>query len=149
MANDHMLAGYAIVLLRQGDTILFLKRSQNESFAPGHYHLVGGRLEKNETFRQALVRELHEEVGVTVNQDDLKFVHIFYKDGSLSEFVACVFECTTWQGDVFNKEPQKHSDLVWAPLSALPQPILPTHQRVLEAIKEKRFYSEETTTHFN
>jgi len=68
--SNHLIVSYALVMLRCDDQILFIKRTNTAGFAPGCYSLVGGKVEKNETFRKSLIREIFEEVGVIVHQDD-------------------------------------------------------------------------------
>jgi 8-oxo-dGTP diphosphatase len=136
-------AVYGIAFIHKNNHVLLIKRSDTNSFCPGHYSLVGGLLEKHETFRQAIARELNEEIGITVNPADLHFVHMFHRIGTENEIVVGVFECTTWQGEMFNKEPQKHSDLAWFDINHLPDIMVPAHRNALELIKQKKLYSEQ------
>ena len=141
--SKHMLAAYALVILRKGDDIALLKRADNARFAPGLYSLIGGRVEEGENFRQTLVREIYEEVGVTITPDDLHFVHTFYRRGTAEELVALMFACHIWQGELFNKEPEKHSELLWCSINNLPENVLPAHRGALELIKQNCLYSEQ------
>ena len=125
------------------DKILLIKRSDNAKVAPGLYSLIGGSLEKNESYRQALVREINEEVGIKTDPNELQFQHVFYRNGTEHELVACVFECTNWQGEPFNKEPMKHTDLLWVTLNDLPQNMIKAHRNVLNLISQKVQYSEQ------
>ncbi|MBX9831273.1 NUDIX domain-containing protein [Candidatus Babeliales bacterium] len=139
----HQVVAYAIIIMRQNNKFLLIQRAENASFAPGHYSLIGGSLEPKETFRQALVREVREEIGVTINENDLHFAHTFHRNGVKHELVACVFECTTWQGEPQNKEPEKHRELAWFALDDLPEKIIPAHRSVIALIAKKEFYSEQ------
>ncbi len=38
----------------------------------GLFHFPGGHLEKNESFKECLKREVSEEVGIEINDDDIK-----------------------------------------------------------------------------
>ena len=136
----HTLVAYALVMLVRGDSVLMLKRSSNSSFEPGAYSLPGGRVEKNESFKRALIREVYEELGIIVREDDLEFIHAFYRKGK-DELVAFVFKCSKWEGEPLNKEPEKHEELRWIDADHLPEKIIPAHRKVGD-IKQGAMYSE-------
>ncbi len=140
---NHMLTPYALVILRKDNKIALLQRAATASFAPGDYCLVGGAVEKHETFRVALVREVYEEVGVIIQPQDLHFVHVFYRTNKIQEIVACVFVCDLWQGEPYNKEPEKHTDLAWFALDELPAKMIPAHRGALALIAQGISYSEQ------
>lgn len=143
--SGHLLAAYVLLLLKKDNSILLIRRSAENKFAPNHFSLPGGRVEANESFTAALIREAKEELDITINQDDLSFVHAFYKKGTENEFAAFVFECSRWTGDIKNCEPLKHSGLQWVDINQLPEPMIPTHKNVLALlIKEKQVYSEQS-----
>jgi len=58
-----------LVLIRDDGKILFIRR-KNEPFA-GKLALPGGFVEPGQTIAQAAIRELKQETGVEVDQDDL------------------------------------------------------------------------------
>ncbi len=140
---NHTLAPYALVLLRKEDKISLLQRSLQAKFAPDCFSIIGGSVEQNETFRQAVLREAREEVGVTIAEQDLYFVHVFYRKGTVSELVACVFECRVWQGEPYNREPEKHNVLQWFAIDQLPEKMIPAHRGVLGLIAQGVPYSEQ------
>lgn len=139
----HLIAPYALVVLRKDNSILMVQRSPHAKFAPEHFSLIGGSVEKDESFTQAIAREALEEVGVTVNPADLNFVHTFYRKGVEHELVACVFECTKWEGEPYNCEPTKHSALSWVSIDELPEKVIPAHRAVLKLIQDGCRYSEQ------
>ena len=52
-------------LIVEGQRILLGRRSAGRAFYPGVWDVFGGHLEPRETYEQALVRELNEELGIT------------------------------------------------------------------------------------
>ena len=63
----------AAVLLREtahGTEFLLAQRPPGKVYA-GYWEFPGGKVEAGETLHQALVRELHEELGITVDQASL------------------------------------------------------------------------------
>lgn len=140
---NHLLAPYALVMLRKDNKIAMLQRASSAKFMPECYSLIGGSVEKNETFRAAAVREAREEVGVIIDQQDLQFVHMFYRKGGEHELVACIFVCDQWQGEVSNQEPARHTDLAWFALDQLPEKMIPAHRGALGLIAQGVPYSEQ------
>lgn len=70
----------------------------------GFWEFPGGKLLKDETPEQALVREIREEVGLEVKQyQQLGMIHHHYPDRSVSLFV---FKITDYSGSAQCKEGQ-------------------------------------------
>ncbi len=88
--------------------------------------LPGGTQEAGETMKETAVREMQEEVGV--KPIELEFNNMFEciteveKDGEvkLLHFNHFGYVCTSWEGEFKNTEPDKHSDLEWCDVEALP-----------------------------
>lgn len=135
-----MFVPYVLLLFQFNDTILLLKRG-NVSFGSGFYALPGGHIDGGETARQAAIREAHEELGVTITEDQLDFVHLFHRKGKTEEIFAIVFLVKEWQGEIVNKELDKHDDLRWCSLDNLPE-ILPAHKQAIDLIQKQCMYSE-------
>ena len=50
-------------ILRDKELLLIIKRNENDALYPGAWEFPGGHLEKGETLKDALKRELEEEIG--------------------------------------------------------------------------------------
>ncbi|HSW73682.1 MAG TPA: NUDIX domain-containing protein [Candidatus Limnocylindria bacterium] len=136
-----MFTPYILMLLEHNNTILLLRR-HNVSFGSGFYSLPGGKINVGEPARQAAIREAHEELGITIAENDLTFTHIFHRKGQGEDLFAIVFKVTAWHGNPVNKEPEKHDDLQWFAWDKLPANILPAHRQALELIHKNISYSE-------
>ena len=55
----------AAILLRDGEFLL-AQRPRGKVYA-GYWEFPGGKVESGETLRQALQRELHEELGIVID----------------------------------------------------------------------------------
>ena len=121
--------------------ILLLQRI-NAAFGNLCYSLPGGKIEQGETARKALMREAHEELGITLNPDRVSLIHVIHRKGTDSEFFAHIFQISEWEGELRNREPDRHSALEWFASDALPMPMLPAHSNALHLIQQGIAYSE-------
>ena len=123
------------VLINAADEVLIAQRPAGK-LAAGKWEFPGGKIEPDESARQALVRELHEELGITVQEAVplLRFRHD-YRD-------RCVFLDTwrviAWDGVPESREGQSFSWLRAAAVSALDT--LPTVAPILRALRLPAHY---------
>ena len=133
---------YALGIVEQAGKILFLLR-KNTKFFSDHYGLVGGKVEDGESVATALIRELQEEIGITVTRDDMYLAHcISIKNEHGKDLIALVFKINHWQGKLINCEPEKQAEIAWFSYDALPENIIPRHRQVLEMVHNNVLYSE-------
>src|SRR5437868_13394955 len=86
-----MVTLYVLALLTMGDKILLLGRSPAQSFGPGLYSLVGGKVEQGERALHALCREIREELALDIPESAFTLVHTFHRKGTDHHLVALVF----------------------------------------------------------
>ncbi len=139
-------AAYMLFKNKKGE-IAFVLRSKPGTWMFGHYGLPAGKVEPKETYTETAVRESREEVGATVGLKNLNHaltVHRFAieGDGRTSEWVDILFEVKEWEGELYNAEPQKHSELAWFGPNNLPDNIIPADRASLKAIAEGKHYTE-------
>lgn len=111
----------AAALLKDGQ-LLVAERPQGKSMA-GVWELPGGKIEEGETPERPLARELHEELGITVDPHNLKpltFASYRYEKFHL---VMPFFTLTQWEGELHSKENQRlawihYQDLIHYPTPA-------------------------------
>ncbi len=119
-------------LLAIHDGCVLLGRRQNTGFEDGSFHLPAGHLEGGESLLTALLREAWEELGIQLDPDHPRLVHVMHHSaagGRLSFF----FEVTEWLGQIVNKEPEKCKSLDWYPLVELPARTIPYTQQAIAA----------------
>ena len=99
----------AVALIDPDGRVLLAQRPEGKSMA-GLWEFPGGKVEAGETPEDALVRELHEELGIETWSSclaPLTFASHTYDDFHL---LMPLFACRKWDGIVQGKEGQK---LVW------------------------------------
>lgn len=89
--------------------VLIAQRPEGKAMA-GLWEFPGGKVERGERPETTLIRELHEEIGITVSEAclaPLTFASHAYEDFHL---LMPLYICRRWQGDVIAREGQK---LAW------------------------------------
>ncbi len=61
----------ACFVINDNDEVLLEKRSPNKRYSPNKYGLCAGHVMTFEPLKSALVREIQEEIGITVSENDL------------------------------------------------------------------------------
>jgi mutator protein MutT len=101
------------LLVRDGQALL-VHRTPDRAVFPGVWDFPGGHVEPDETGRAALVRELAEELDVTIEEP--------VGDGDLrlegEAWRLTVWVITTWAGEPRNVQPDEHDALAWFGLDA-------------------------------
>ncbi|MBS1913658.1 MAG: (deoxy)nucleoside triphosphate pyrophosphohydrolase [Bacteroidetes bacterium] len=88
--------------------ILLCQRPAGKSYAL-HWEFPGGKVEPGESTAEALVRELHEELGIEAEIGPMLHNTIsHYTDGGL--FAVAYFSITQWSGAVAN---MGFADIQW------------------------------------
>ena len=94
-------------LVRDG-RVLLAHRHPSRSAYPDCWDLVGGHVEPGESPREAVRRELLEELGVRVH--DPVPIPFTNTDPALA---VHAFLVTRWDGEPVNTAPDEHDDLQW------------------------------------
>ena len=135
----------SFVILKKNGKIAFVLRTHT-GWMDGYYGLPSGKVEKGEAFTTAAIREAKEEVGATIQKEDLRYVLTMRRKhngpGDATEWVDVLFEVTKWEGEPYNAEPHKHGELVWLDPKNLPENMVPPIRFALEEISKGRQYTE-------
>lgn len=142
--GSHKIVPASYLLLMKDSKVLLLRRC-NTSYEDGKYSIPAGHVEKGETFTQCAIREIKEEIGITVDAQDLKVVHVMQrigKEAENSERVDIFFTTEKYTGEIENKEPNKCDDLSWFDANNLPENTIPYIKQAIQAMRNKKFYGE-------
>lgn len=94
-------------ILQKKNKILVSKRKPQKIYSDC-WEFPGGKLEKNESFQQAIIRELQEELGIRVEIKDLTVIdnisHSYHRNQII---ILAVFFLKKWKGFITAKESQE------------------------------------------
>ncbi|MEU5425881.1 NUDIX domain-containing protein [Streptomyces olivoreticuli] len=103
------------MLLQRDDGRVLLVRRTGDTYASGQLCPPSGHLEEGESVLAGAIREAAEEVGVGVDVADVSFAHLIHHRSPEGEArLGTAFLAQRWSGTPCNREPRKHSELVWA-----------------------------------
>ncbi|MDZ7710069.1 MAG: (deoxy)nucleoside triphosphate pyrophosphohydrolase [Roseovarius sp.] len=119
----------AVALIDVDGRILLAQRPEGKAMA-GLWEFPGGKVEEGETPEAALIRELHEELGIDTWESclaPLTFASHTYEDFHL---LMPLFACRKWQGIVQGREGQalkwvRAGDLRSYPMPPADIPLIP------------------------
>ena len=133
MAEEREPVEVAVGVLTDADgRFLLTSRPEGKVYA-GHWEFPGGKVEPGETVEQALRRELHEELGITIGPAEPWKVDVF--DYPHARVRLNFLRVRQWQGDFEMREAQLMS---WETLPVLSHPVLPGTVPVLRWLAEER-----------
>jgi len=119
----------AVALIDQDCRVLIAQRPQGKRLA-GLWEFPGGKVELDERPEAALIRELHEELGIAVEESCLApftFASFAYSDFHL---LMPIYTCRRWTGFVTARENQtlkwvRPQDLGAYPMPPADAPLIP------------------------
>lgn len=128
-----------LFLVKEGRILLSLRK--NTGYEDGSYSVPAGHVDADEGATNAIIREANEEIGILLEPQNLKSVHIMNLKNN-RENVAFFFAASTWTGQVSNCEPDKCGDLSWFAFEELPTNIIPYVKQAIIQWRSGNFYSE-------
>ncbi|MCZ8108750.1 MAG: (deoxy)nucleoside triphosphate pyrophosphohydrolase [Burkholderiales bacterium] len=124
-----LLLVVACALIDADSRVLIAQRPEGKAMA-GLWEFPGGKMEPGERPEETLIRELHEELGITVKEPclaPLTFASFAYDDFHL---MMPLWVCRRWDGTVVARE---HTALKWVrpaklrdyPMPPADEPLIP------------------------
>ena len=99
-------------IIQRGDEVLLCQRK--EGALAGKWEFPGGKIENGETPEECLVREIQEELGITIKVDEIfQAVHSHYEHG---DFLVVGYLATQVSGEITLRV---HSGCAWVDCTEL------------------------------
>ena len=133
LAVDRPVVDVAVgVLVDPAGRFLLTSRPEGKVYA-GYWEFPGGKLEAGECVDEALRRELHEELGITIGPSvPWRIELVDYPHARVKLHFCKVFD---WSGDFEMRERQAMS---WETLPVAVRPVLPGTVPVLQWFAQER-----------
>ena len=125
----------------RNNNILLLKR-KNTPWMNWYWGILWGRLDAGESMTHWAIRELREETGLTISDENIAFKSIVQHKDERWERIYFIIQVVDINEEPQNREPEKCEDMQWFPLNNLPQNITPQVQIALDAIQNQEHYQE-------
>lgn len=126
------------VLIDAAGRFLITSRPAGKVYA-GHWEFPGGKIEVGESVAQALQRELHEELGITIGEAQPWKTTLHDYAHALVRLHFC--KVFAWRGDFEMREAQQ---MAWQTLPVVVAPLLPGTLPVLAWLAEERGFAGAT-----
>jgi 8-oxo-dGTP diphosphatase len=117
MVHEGIPTGVHVVCEQEGRVLLM--RRAGTGFFDGLFSLPGGHVEPGESLRAAAGRELWEETGLRVDEDDLQWMGVVHRNSDTNR-IDFFLRASRFEGEARIREPQKCDRLEWFPVKALP-----------------------------
>lgn len=140
IGTDCIGVGVGAIILNSEGKILLGKRGPRAKNEKGLWEIPGGTVEFGETCKEALVREVQEEIGVTISVEESfnTIDHILPEENQhwvAQTFICKIIDSTTPK----SKEPEKMSSLGWFSLEEAKNLPLSSATKVdLEKLRKKK-----------
>ena len=111
----------SIALIDSSNHVLIAKRP-NKKHLSGFWEFPGGKLEKDESPQNALIREAKEELNININNKciaPLTFSEFDYKEFNL---LLLLYICRRWEGEPMSME---QNEIKWVKVNMLRQYNMP------------------------
>ena len=134
---------------RSAGTVLYHESSSGKmylllNYPSGHWDFVKGNIEKGETFRQTVIREVREEIGMTdidfVEGFEDKVEYYYQRDGKVIHKEVVFFLASTKTNDIVLSD--EHIDFTWLNFNdTLKKLTYKTAQKLFKKVKDLGFES--------
>jgi 8-oxo-dGTP diphosphatase len=129
--------GVGVMLHRDGKLLLGQRhhdpaKAGSELHGEGTWSMPGGGVEFHEALRSTVRREVEEETGLRIREEDLALVSVVEDMVHDAHFITLGFLCTEIEGEPRVMEPDEITRWDWFPLDRLPSPLFSASAAILE-----------------
>lgn len=136
---ENAVVDVAVAILQHADGRVLMAQRPDGKPAAGFWEFPGGKFDAHETGLQALIREIHEELGIDIDSDSalpwLTREHAYTSQTVRLHF----YRVRQWRGEPHGREGQR---LSWQNLAAIDvAPVLAANTKVIAALQLPPLYA--------
>ncbi len=140
--------GVGIIILNEKNEVLLLLRNNNPEKADsdmrleGTYTLPSGKVLYGETFEEAGVRKVKDEVNLIVSELDLEVVSLSNDINNYAHYATIGLLARHYSGEVHLKKSEEFESYGWYRLNQLPSNLCFPSKKIIKNYLEKRIYND-------
>lgn len=138
--QNAIVADLLMTKQENGKKQILLSKRKNTGYKDGEYELPGGHLEENEDLYEAMIREAKEELGISLNRQDLKIVHIMHH--YIGKRMNFILEIEKSNLEPRIMEVDKCEELKWVEINNLPENTMEKVKIIIGYIEKGELYSK-------
>ncbi|AOM40557.1 nucleotide triphosphate diphosphatase NUDT15 [Xenorhabdus hominickii] len=134
-----VVVGVGVIIVNEKGEILLGKRTSQH--AP-YWSIFGGHVDPGETFEECAIREIQEEIGITIQHPKVYGIgnnlETYREEGkhTVSVFLLAQYP----GGEPKLMEPEKCGQLIWCNPNNLPEPHFEASRNAIKLWQQKQFY---------
>lgn len=131
LMTEYPRLGCGAAIVRDGKILLIQRLREPEA---GYWGLPGGKVDWLEPIENAVVREVREELGISLHETELLCVADQIDSVRETHWVALVYLASRFDGDPKLIEPHKHAASGWFSLAQMPEPLTAATRKALQVL---------------
>ncbi len=145
---SRLAVNLVLTRINNGRKEILLQLRQNTGYMDNMYDFAcSGHVDKGESYTQALIREAKEEIGISINENDLVFLAVNHN--YQADHVQLFFSTKSYEGEPIICESDECGGLLWSDTDNLPSNIIPYVKNVIKDIEYGIQYDDGNFTNLN
>jgi len=106
--------------IRKGNKTLMMHRTKKRDSSKNLWNGLGGKCDPGESPEECVIREVHEESGLTITKPKLKGVITYPAFADRKDWIVFVYVVDTFTGTLIDNSECKEGELSWIDTKKLP-----------------------------
>lgn len=132
---NQIRVGCGALIINEKKEILLLKRGKKARNSAGFWSKPGGTVELGEKITEAIKREIKEELNIELELLDFLGYEEHFLNKENQHWISLSYSAKIIGGELKNLEPEKHDEIKWFRINALPENLVFTKTAVEQYLK--------------